>query len=110
VKVGVRPHDLHSNEESPARCTIRIPVTVDLLEHTGSELFVVGGAARDNTLMARFHRSTPVTVGDQVVFTLDPADLHVFGSEGVTIFASADVSAGSAAGAMTSVATDSAVQ
>jgi multiple sugar transport system ATP-binding protein len=87
LQVGVRPHDLVSSEESPARCTVSIPATVDILEHTGSELFVVGGIGREKGLMARFHRTTAVAVGDRVTFTLDPNDLHVFHSEtGESIF------------------------
>lgn len=96
LKVGVRPHDLHWSTESPARCTVQIPVTVDLIEHNGSELFVVGGVGQEKGLMARFHRASQIAVGDRVSFALDPADLHVFAVDsGDTIF---DSTNGSRAG------------
>jgi multiple sugar transport system ATP-binding protein len=87
VTVGIRPHDLHSSDEAPTRCTAAIPVTVDLIEHTGSEVFVVGGVGQEKGVMGRFHRSTSVSVGDRISFALDPADLHVFESDsGTAVF------------------------
>lgn len=87
LRIGIRPHDLNWDAEAPARCTVRIPVTVDLMEHNGSEVFVLGDAGQDNRLMARFHRSAQVSDGDSVSFAFDPGDLHVFAAEsGDSIF------------------------
>jgi multiple sugar transport system ATP-binding protein len=111
LKVGVRPHDLHSSVEKPARCTVSIPATVDIIEHTGSELFVIGGIGREKGLMARFHRSTAVAVGDRVTLTLDPDDLHIFNSQtGESLFAPPDGLTLNAQAALETSATTSAVQ
>lgn len=76
--VGVRPHDLGLDGEVPARCQVRLPVKVDIIEHTGAELFVVGVHASGKTLTGKMHRSVAINVGDPIQFAFDPADLHVF--------------------------------
>jgi multiple sugar transport system ATP-binding protein len=81
LKAGIRPHDLHWSAEAPARCTVKIPVTVDIVEHTGSEMFVQGIFENDVRLMGRLHRSTGVAIGDTIDFAFDPADLHLFDAE-----------------------------
>jgi multiple sugar transport system ATP-binding protein len=87
LEVGIRPHDLHWADEAPLRCTVKLPMTVDIIEHTGSEMFVVGVLADKLRLMARFHRSADVAVGDPISIAFDPADLHLFDAEsGETIF------------------------
>jgi multiple sugar transport system ATP-binding protein len=77
LKAGIRPHDLHWAEEAPLRCTVKLPVTVEITEHTGSEMFV-SGTHKDVRLMGRLHRSSGVAVGDQLELAFDPADLHLF--------------------------------
>jgi multiple sugar transport system ATP-binding protein len=86
LKVGIRPHDLHWDQEAPLRCTARVPMRVDIIEHTGSEMFVVGVSGNGLRLMARLHRSAVVDVGDPLSLAFDPADLHLFNaSAGETI-------------------------
>ena len=87
LKVGIRPHDLSWDQEAPQRCSVKLPMTIDITEHTGSEMFVVGAFAPDITLMARLHRGAQVAVGESISFALDPADLHLFNAtSGETIF------------------------
>lgn len=81
LSVGIRPHDLHWAQEAPVRCSARIRVTVSVVEHTGSEMFVEGSYNDSLRLMARLHRAAPVSVGEQVEFAFDPQDLHLFGAE-----------------------------
>jgi multiple sugar transport system ATP-binding protein len=81
LTVGVRPHDLYLGDEAPPRCTMKIPVALEFVEHTGSELFVVGKSAAWTSLMARLHRGANVTVGDRITLALDPNDLHVFDTD-----------------------------
>jgi multiple sugar transport system ATP-binding protein len=91
LKVGVRPHDLQWDQEAPFRCSVKIPLTVDITEHTGSEMFVVGVIGSDVRLMGRLHRSAEIAIGDPITFALDPADLHVFDSaSGETILERAE--------------------
>jgi multiple sugar transport system ATP-binding protein len=78
LKLGIRPHDLHWAVEAPLRCTEKLPVTVDIIEHTGSEMFVSGTFGADVRLMGRLHRSAAVAAGDAIELALDPADLHLF--------------------------------
>ena len=77
--VGIRPHDLHWAGEAPERCRVRVPVTVEVVEHTGSEMFVEAATRAGQTLKARLHRSAPVAVGDATEFAFDPQDAHLFG-------------------------------
>jgi multiple sugar transport system ATP-binding protein len=89
LTVGIRPHDLYWDDEAPARCTMKVHVTLDFVEHTGSELFVVGRSAATTNLMARLHRGAGVSVGDKITLALDPNDLHVFDAEsGINAIAS----------------------
>jgi multiple sugar transport system ATP-binding protein len=104
LQVGVRPHDLVWETEAPPRCSVKVPVTVDIAEHTGSEIFVVAAFAQDVTLMARLHRSAEIAPGDRISFCLDPADLHVFDADsGETVLrrTGATANAGSRANAST---------
>jgi multiple sugar transport system ATP-binding protein len=78
---GVRPHDLHWSGEAPERCHVRVAVTVEVIEHTGSEMFVEAATAEGVRLKARLHRSATVEVGDETEFALDPRDVHLFGEE-----------------------------
>jgi multiple sugar transport system ATP-binding protein len=81
LKAGIRPHDLHWAVEASARCSVKLRGTVDIIEHTGSEMFVQGIFGRDVRLMGRLHRSTGVAIGDTIEFAFDPADLHLFDAE-----------------------------
>ena len=81
LKVGIRPHDLHWDVEAPPRCSEKLPVTIELLEHTGSEMFVVGVGANNVRVTGRVHRSAELSVGGRVSFAFDPSDLHLFDAE-----------------------------
>ena len=81
VSVGIRPHDLHLAAEAPPRCTKSFNVSVDLMENAGSEIFVETTGASDTRIMARVHRSTRLSPGDQISLALDPADLHLFAAD-----------------------------
>jgi multiple sugar transport system ATP-binding protein len=92
LKAGIRPHDLHLAAEAPARCTVGIRVTVDIVEHTGTEIFVQGAFGEGLRLTGRLHQSTSVAVGDAIQFAFDPADLHLFDAEsGETVLQHAPV-------------------
>jgi multiple sugar transport system ATP-binding protein len=81
VTVGLRPHDLHLKEEAPARCTSDVSGIADVVEHTGTEIFVEILTEDDVRLMSRMHRSARVDVGDRIEVALDPRDLHLFSAE-----------------------------
>jgi multiple sugar transport system ATP-binding protein len=81
VTVGVRPHDLYWAGEAPERCSVRLSGTVDLVEHTGTELFAGIELGPETKLMARLHRSVGVSRGDRIELALDPGDLHVFAAD-----------------------------
>jgi multiple sugar transport system ATP-binding protein len=80
VTLGLRPHDLHLRAEAPPRCTTVVSGIADVVEHTGTELFVEVVTAEDVRLMSRMHRSARVDVGQRIELALDPKDLHVFSS------------------------------
>ena len=81
VTLGLRPHDLHLKAEAPARCTTVIAGLVDVVEHTGTEIFAEIVAAEDVRLMARMHRSAQVDIGQRIEVAFDPGDFHVFSAE-----------------------------
>jgi multiple sugar transport system ATP-binding protein len=82
IRVGIRPHDLHHAEESPARCTVRFDATVELVELTGAEAFaIVRPAGSDITINVRVPRAVKVSPGMQVAVALDPRDVHLFDPE-----------------------------
>lgn len=90
VKFGVRPHDIHLQSEDPGRHRFAIPVHVDLVEHTGAEMFVVGVHASGQSLMGKLPRSAAVSVGDRISFMVDPSEAHAFDIEtGESLFAPA---------------------
>jgi multiple sugar transport system ATP-binding protein len=78
VTSGIRPQDLHWTSDAPARCSVHVPVVVDLIENTGAELFVTSSGTATSRLVARLHRSASVAVGDKITLAFDPADLHLF--------------------------------
>jgi multiple sugar transport system ATP-binding protein len=81
VTLGLRPHDLHLRAEAPPRCSSVVSGLADVVEHTGTELFVEVVTADEVRLMSRMHRSALVDVGQRIELALDPRDLHVFSSE-----------------------------
>jgi multiple sugar transport system ATP-binding protein len=80
VTLGLRPHDLHLRAEAPSRCSSIVSGIADVIEHTGTELFVEIMTVDDVRLMSRMHRSARVDVGQPIELALDPGDLHVFSS------------------------------
>jgi len=81
VTVGVRPHDLHWVEEAPARCTARVDVIAEVIEHAGPETFVDARSLNGERLVARFHRGAGIASGDRVTLAFDVNDLHVFSTD-----------------------------
>lgn len=79
VLVGIRPHDLHPATggagESPS-----IPVSVDVSEHTGTEVFStvdVGGGH----VIARLPRAPIPQQGDRLELAFDRECIHIFDAE-----------------------------
>jgi multiple sugar transport system ATP-binding protein len=81
VTLGLRPHDLHLRAEAPPRCSTVVSGLADVVEHTGTELFVEVVTADGVRMMSRMHRAARVDVGQRIELALDPRDLHVFSSE-----------------------------
>ena len=81
VTAGIRPHDLYWSGEAPPRCTVRVPATVDVVEHTGAEIFAELSSLGEARLTARLHRAASVARGDRVELALDPGDLHIFNND-----------------------------
>ncbi len=81
VTLGLRPHDLHLRAEAPPRCSSVVSGLADVVEHTGTELFVEVVTTDEVRLMSRMHRSARVDVGQRIELALDPRDLHVFSAE-----------------------------
>lgn len=78
LTIGIRPHDLHWAPEAPSRCAIKVPLSVEVIEHTGPEMFADGSSEQGTRLVARLHRAAPISVGDRIELALDPTDLHMF--------------------------------
>jgi ABC-type sugar transport system ATPase subunit len=79
VLVGIRPHDLHlasgAANESP-----RIPASVDVSEHTGTEVFATVDVG-DIHVIGRLPRAPIPAVGDRVELVFDRDSIHLFDPE-----------------------------
>ena len=80
MTVGLRPHHLRLNDDGP------LATEVTLIEALGSETVVharlAGGGA---PLLAVVPGQTALRRGDKATFGFDPADLHIFGSDGARL-------------------------
>ena len=79
VLVGIRPHDLHlasgTANESP-----RIRATVDVSEHTGTEVFATVDVGEVHVI-ARLPRAPIPDSGDRVELVFDRDSIHLFDPE-----------------------------
>ncbi|MGH9019529.1 MAG: ABC transporter ATP-binding protein [Acidimicrobiales bacterium] len=79
VLVGIRPHDLHqafgAANESP-----RIPASVDVSEHTGTEVFATVDVG-DLHVIARLPRAPIPAPGDRVELAFNRDGVHLFDPE-----------------------------
>ena len=79
VLVGIRPHDLHlafgAANESP-----RIRASVDVSEHTGTEVFATVDVG-DLHVIARLPRAPIPAPGDKVELVFDMDSIHLFDPE-----------------------------
>jgi len=82
LQVGLRPADLRPPADvAGSGHTGRLHGVVDVVEHTGSEIFTTV-RVRDQLLMARFPRTTIPKTGDEVELVFDPSHLYFFAAEG----------------------------
>ncbi len=83
--VGVRPEDLMLGQDAPAG-GLRLPLTVEAVEHIGAESFVYGkvsskAAAGDDVIVRVAADATPA-LGTTVAATASRDKLHLFGADG----------------------------
>jgi multiple sugar transport system ATP-binding protein len=81
VRVGLRPLDLRPAVELPATERAgRMQAVVDVVEHTGSEVFATVRVA-DQLLTARFPRHLVPETNDHVELTFEPTNIYLFSAE-----------------------------
>jgi multiple sugar transport system ATP-binding protein len=79
--VGLRPIDLRPPADVAGSAhTGRLQGMVDVVEHSGSEIFTTV-RVQDQLVMARFPRTIMPKSGDQVELAFDPRHLYFFGAE-----------------------------
>jgi multiple sugar transport system ATP-binding protein len=79
--VGIRPVDLRPPADVAGTShTGRLQGTVDVVEHSGSEIFVTV-RVQDQLVLARFPRTIIPTAGDHVELVFDPSQLYFFAAE-----------------------------
>jgi multiple sugar transport system ATP-binding protein len=76
VLVGIRPHDLHMTGESVSDSPA-VPVTVDICEHTGTEIFATVEIG-ETKLIARLPRSPMPQAGQGIEVAFNKERLHLF--------------------------------
>jgi multiple sugar transport system ATP-binding protein len=79
VIVGLRPHDLHIAGES-AQDLVRFDAVVDVVEHTGTEIFATV-LYQGTRLGARLPRSPVPQSGDRLSLAFNPDRLYLFDPE-----------------------------
>lgn len=81
-EVGLRPADLRPVADvAGSSCTGRLHGTIDIVEHSGSEIFTTV-RVQDQLVMARFPRTIVPSTGDHVELAFDPNHLYFFDAEG----------------------------
>jgi multiple sugar transport system ATP-binding protein len=78
--IGIRPEHLKIDKE-----TGNWPGTVSVAEHLGSDTFLYVDAAKLGMLTARYIGELDLKAGDRVWLSPDPARLHRFDKDGLTI-------------------------
>jgi len=79
--VGVRPEDLMLGQDPPAG-GLRLPLTVEAVEHIGAESFVYGKAAAGDDVIVRVAADATPALGTTVAATASRDKLHLFGADG----------------------------
>jgi len=77
VEVGIRPQHIHWLRDAPSRCTQRVHGTIESIEPTGAETFVIVEIA-GRRLNTRFPSFASVSLGDSVELAFDAEDIHLF--------------------------------
>lgn len=77
VEVGIRPQHVHWLREAPSRCTQRVRGTIESIEPTGAETFVIVKIS-GHRLNTRFPSFASVSLGDSVELAFDAEDIHLF--------------------------------
>jgi multiple sugar transport system ATP-binding protein len=81
-QVGLRPVDLRPPADVAGTShTGRLRGTIDVVEHSGSEIFPTV-RVQDQLVMARFPRTIVPRAGDQVELAFDPSHLYFFAADG----------------------------
>jgi multiple sugar transport system ATP-binding protein len=82
LQVGLRPVDLRPpSDVAGSAHTGRLQGVVDVVEHSGSEIFTSVRVA-DQLVSARFPRTMVPTSGDRVELAFNPSHLYFFATEG----------------------------
>ena len=82
LQVGLRPVDLRPpSDVAGSAHTGRLQGVVDVVEHTGSEIFTSVRVA-DQLVSARFPRTMVPSTGDRVELAFNPGHLYFFAMEG----------------------------
>lgn len=78
IRVGLRPLDLRPPDDiAGAAHTGRLDGVVDVVEHSGSEVFATV-KVHDQLVIARFSRHVVPRAGDRVQLAFNPAHLYFF--------------------------------
>jgi multiple sugar transport system ATP-binding protein len=81
IRVGLRPLDLRPPADiAGAEHTGRVRGVVDVVEHSGSEVFATVKVA-DTLVVSRFSRHVVPQAGDRVELAFSPAHLYFFDAE-----------------------------
>jgi len=81
VRIGLRPLDLRPAPEISATDQVgRLQGVVDVVEHTGSEVFVTVRVA-DQMLVSRFPRHVVPDAGDRIELAFDPTNIYLFAAD-----------------------------
>ncbi|RKD25959.1 glycerol-3-phosphate ABC transporter ATP-binding protein [Ammoniphilus oxalaticus] len=81
VTLGIRPENIHNRLHSQdSKNGTAIEATVDIVENTGSEIFVYLSAGKTN-LTARLQQETPPKVGSKIELWVDMNKAYFFNGE-----------------------------
>ncbi|MGB3271902.1 MAG: sn-glycerol-3-phosphate import ATP-binding protein UgpC [Xanthobacteraceae bacterium] len=79
--VGVRPEDLTVAQGAPDG-DLRLPLTIEAVEHIGAESFIYGKTAAGDDLIVRVAANGTPALGSLVTATASRDKLHLFGADG----------------------------
>lgn len=81
VTVGIRPTDIYLAPTVPMPESVKLLGVIEVIEHTGSEIFAGLITADGDHLMVRLERSAPAAVGDKIEVEFQLRHLHLFDEE-----------------------------